>query len=194
MIRFRTWILGPGFAMALAAVALAAPPDKAKQQGKAKGGIPAALEQFTKLLPADAEDKLKLTDDQKQKVGKIQDEFGDKSKGALAAVKDAFASNREAIKKARQDKDRAALKTAMTPLREKLQDYMKVRADYEAKVQDLLNEDQKKTLDELKADQQGKGPLANLLGKARAKKKADPAEPKKTDTTEPKKDEPKKDK
>jgi Spy/CpxP family protein refolding chaperone len=190
MVRSRSCVLGLGLVLLLATVAVGAD-DKAKPKAKGQGGLGAVIDRLTNLLPPDSADKLKLSDDQKKKVDDIQAEFTDKSKDGLQAAKEAFASNREAIQKARKDKDKAALKQAMTPVREKVQDFVKARADYESKVRDVLNDDQKKTFDELKAEQFGSGPLANLLGKAKAnKKKLEIIDPKKD---EPKKDEPKKD-
>jgi hypothetical protein len=166
MIRIRAWVLGLGVALLLATVAVAAA-DKAKGKGK-KGQ--AAFDPLTRLLPPDPHNKLKLTDDQQQKVARIQDEYAATSKDALAALKGAYSQNRDAIKKARKDKDKAALKQAMAPVRDKAKDLVKIRSDYEAKLRDVLNDDQKKTLDELKAANPGKGPLAGLLGKGKKKK------------------------
>jgi hypothetical protein len=190
MLRTRTWVLGLGVALLVAAVAAAGPDDKAKPKAKGQGGLGAVIDRLSSLLPPDSEEKLKLTDEQKKKIDTIQSDFADKSKDSLAAAKDAFTSNRQAIQKARKDKDKAALKQAMTPVREKVGDYLKVRAEYEGKVRDVLNDDQKQTLDELRTEQFGSGPLANLLGKKANKKKLEIIDPKKD---EPKKDEPKKD-
>ena len=169
MIRLRAWLLGLGLALVLTAVAAAAPDDKAKGKGKAKG-VPAALDQLVQLLPPDPDNKLKLTADEKKKVDALQTEFSDKSKDALAAAKDEFLKNRDAIQKARKDKDKAALKQALAPVREKVRDFVKMRADYEAQVRDVLTDDQKTTFDQLKADNAPKGPLAQLIGKGKKKK------------------------
>jgi hypothetical protein len=172
MIRFRTCAAALGLAALLALVGTADAAGKAaknKAKGKAKG-VPAALDQFAQLLPPDPDSKLKLTDDEQKQISKIQDEFHDKSKDQLAAVKDAFASQQAAIKKARQDKDKAALKEAMAPVRDKLKDYVALRSDYVAKVRDVLTDDQKTTFDQLKEEQVAKGPLANLLGKGKKNK------------------------
>lgn len=165
MIRARSWVLGLGMALLLTTVAVAAG-NKAKGKGK-KGQ--AAFDPLTRLVPPDPDNKLKLTDDQQKQVATIQDEYAATSKDALAALKDTYSQNSDAIKKARKDKDKAALKQAMAPVRDKAQDLIKIRSDYEAKVRDVLNDDQKKTLDELKAANPGKGPLAGLL-KAKKKK------------------------
>jgi Spy/CpxP family protein refolding chaperone len=171
MIRFRTWALALGVAALLALVGTAGAADKAGKAAKGKGkGLPAAIEQLTQLVPPDPDNKLKLTDDEQKQIAKIQDEFTDKSKDSVAAAKGAFASQKDAIKKARQDKDKAALKEAMAPVRDKVQDVVKVRSDYVAKVRDVLTDEQKTTFDELKQEQVSKGPLANLLGKKGKKK------------------------
>jgi hypothetical protein len=166
MTRFRTWAVVLGLAALVALVGTAGAADKgAKGKGK---GLAAAIDKFTQLLPPDPDNKLKLTDDEQKQITKIQDEFTDKSKDSLAAVKDVVANSADAIKKARQDKDKAALKEAMAPLRDKLKDYVSLRSDYVSKVRDVLTDDQKTTFDQLKQEQVATGPLANLLG---AKKK-----------------------
>jgi Zn-dependent M32 family carboxypeptidase len=174
MIRVRAWALGLGMALVLASVAVAGADNKAKGKGKGKGGIAAALDRLAQLLPPGAGDKLKLSEDQTKQVNKIQDEYADKSKDVLAGLKDAFTQNRDAIRKARKDKDKAALKQAMAPIRDKGKELAAIRSDYEAKVRDVLNDDQKKTLDELTAAERGKGPLASLLGKGKKKKPGGP--------------------
>jgi hypothetical protein len=174
MMRVRAWATGLGLLALLAAVGSAAPGDT-KDKGRPKGGLGATLDRLTRLLPPDPDNKLKLTDDQKKQVDQLQGEFGDKSKDAVAAVKDEYAKNRDAIRKARQDKDRAALKQAMAPVREKVRDVIKLRSEYEDKVKDVLNDDQKKTFAELQSAAFSKGPFARLLGKG--KKKVAPKEP-----------------
>ena len=169
MIRVRTWALALGLVVLLGLVGAAAAADKAAK-GKNKGGLAAVIDKLTQLLPPDPDNKLKLTDDEQKQVSTIQDEFSDKSKDSLTAVKDALVAQKDAIKKAREAKDKAALKEALAPVRGKLQDYIKLRSDYVAKVRDVLTDDQKTTFDELKQEQIAKGPLASLLGKAKKKK------------------------
>jgi Spy/CpxP family protein refolding chaperone len=168
MTRFRTWAVVLGLAALLALVGTAGAADKAAK-GKGKGGLAAAIDKFTQLVPADPDNKLKLTDDEQKQITKIQDEFTDKSKDNLAALKDAVVAQKDALKKARQDKDKAAVKEAMAPIRDKMKDFVTIRSDYEGKVRDVLTDDQKATFDQLKQDQFGTGPLANLLGKGKKK-------------------------
>src|SRR5262245_32481727 len=83
--------------------------DKAKKQ---KGKLGDAAQQLTRLLPDGAEEKLKLNDEQKKQVAKIADDYKPQSQQAGQKLREALAKNQEAIKKARQDKDKAALKDA----------------------------------------------------------------------------------
>lgn len=151
--------------LALAFVAgTVAAADKAEKK-KGKLGDFSAL---TRLLPEGAEDKLKLTDDQKKQVAKIEEEFKQKTKESAEKLKDAFGKASESIKKARQDKDKAALRDAVAPLREPLQAVKAARDESQEKVKSLLNDEQKKTYDELKANEPG---LAGPIGKILQKKK-----------------------
>ncbi len=88
------------------------------------------------LLSDELKDKLKLTDDQKDKVSKLQKEFDDKSK-------DTAAKARDAITKAIQDQD----PQAMQQIRDQMQAVRTLRGEYQDKVVALLTEDQKKTYD-----------------------------------------------
>ncbi len=145
MSTVRSLALGLGLAVLLAAVGTAPAADPNKKADKAKGGPLAALEQLTKLVPADAEEKLKLTDDQKKQVAKLQEEYQAKTKDGVQTAKDEFAKAKDAIKKAREDKDKAALQKAAEPIRDKVEGVLKTRKEYDGKVRDLLTDEQKKT-------------------------------------------------
>jgi hypothetical protein len=150
-----------------------------EKPAKGKGTPKAMLEQLRNLLPHDPDDKLKMTDDEKTQIAKFQTEFEDKAKDSLAAVKDEFLKARDAIKQARENKDKEAFKKAMEPVREKMEDVLKIRKDYETKVRDLLTDDQRKAFDDLRSS-------SPLQGKGK-KKLADDSKPQAT-TEEPKKD------
>src|SRR5690242_7258298 len=112
----RLWygVLGLGLAVLLAGGAVADdkkddkksdPPPRTGRGGGFAGGAGLASQQ---LIPKDAMDKLKLTDAQKDQVGKLQKEFESK-------VKDKTGNLREEMQKAFQNQDREAMRT----LREK---------------------------------------------------------------------------
>jgi Spy/CpxP family protein refolding chaperone len=151
MIKFRT--LGMALALPLLAVCVTAAmaDDKPKAQ-KGKGPLGGVLEQLTKLVPAETQDKLKLTDDQKKQLDQIQQDYEAKTKDALSDLKDAITTAAPALKKAREDKDKDAQKTAMQPVREKGMGVVKVRREFLSKVQDMLTDEQKKTYEEVKQD------------------------------------------
>jgi Spy/CpxP family protein refolding chaperone len=91
------------------------------------------------LLSPDAVDKLKLTAEQKEKYTKIEDEFKDKQKAAGEKMREAF-----------QGKDREKIQEALQTLRS---DGEKLRTDYLAKVEGILNAEQKKTFEDVKKEQ-----------------------------------------
>jgi len=91
------------------------------------------------LLSGEATEKLNLSAEQKDKIAKLEKEFADKVKGADAKY-------REAVEKAKQDKDRAAFKKAQ----EDLEEARKVRADYTTKVAAVLDAAQRKKLESAK--------------------------------------------
>jgi hypothetical protein len=155
MIRLRTWATGLGLAAVLVVVGMTSADDKGAGKGK---GLSKMVDRLTQLLPPGAHDKLKLTDDQKKQVAKLQDEYQDKTKDQLAAVKAAFSQQSDAIQKARADKDKAALKVALQPVTDKAKDVLTVRNDYLAKVRDVLTDDQKTTFDSLTKHGKGKKP------------------------------------
>lgn len=126
----------------------------AQKKGDAANGkgILAVVQNFNKILPPGADEKLKLTDDQKKEVAKLQDEFSSKTRDAIGKA-------REALQKARQDKDKGDRQAVMQQFR----DVFKTRSEYQDKVEKLLTDDQKKTFEELKKEQSF-GKLGNRLG------------------------------
>jgi hypothetical protein len=85
------------------------------------------------LVPAELQDKLKLTDEQKKKLADLEKEFQGKSKEA----NDKLTQIRAKIR------DRTPVE-AVQQLREQMQAVRQLRADYEGKVKALLDDDQKK--------------------------------------------------
>jgi hypothetical protein len=153
MMRIRAWATGLGLAAVLVLVGTASAADKGAGKGK---GLSKMVDRLTQLLPQGADDKLKLTDDQKKRVAKLADEYQAKTKDQVAAVKEVFAKQSDAIQKAKADKDKAALKTAIQPVMDKAKDVIAVQKDYLAKVRDVLTDDQKTTFDSLTKHGKGK--------------------------------------
>jgi Spy/CpxP family protein refolding chaperone len=171
MNKLRT--LGMAVAFALLAICVTTSLADDKPKPKAKGPLGGLLEQLTKLVPDDTQEKLKLTDDQKKQLDQIQQDYEAKVKDGLSDLKDAITTAAPALKKAREDKDKDAQKTAMQPIREKGMGVVQVRREFLSKVQDVLTDEQKKTYEEVKQDLP-----APFAGKKPAAKKpaAKPAE------------------
>jgi Spy/CpxP family protein refolding chaperone len=119
-----------------------------KGKGKGKGGGDRFGAEAS-LLPSGAADKLKLTNEQKDKVAKLDKEYQEKRK-------ETFAKAREAMEKARKDEDREAMRKAFTQMREAFEAGRKVRDEYLAKVEGLLTADQKKDFEDIKKERSGR--------------------------------------
>lgn len=104
-----------------------------------------------KLLPGDAADKLKLSDEQKEKLAKIEKDFAEK-------IKEGFEKNRDAIKKAFEDGDRDAARKAMEEVRKAGE---KIRDEFQEKLAGVLTDEQKKKFEEIKKDAPRFGPGRN---------------------------------
>jgi len=97
------------------------------------------------LVPPEVQERLRLSAEQKEKVAKLQQEFQDKNKDALAKIKDGLAQARQAQQKAREDKDRAAFRTASEQLQAQEQALRQLRTGPEAKLLEVLTPEQKQT-------------------------------------------------
>lgn len=142
---FRCGVFGLALVLA-ASVALPAGAQDEKK-GRDKGKL---FERLTELLPADAVDKLKLTDEQKEKFTKLQKEYTEKQKAAME-------NSRDALKKAFEDKDREAIKKAFEESKGAVE---KVRDQFFDKAAGLLNDEQKKKLEEIKKERPNAGGFA----------------------------------
>ena len=118
------------------------PPQGFPGPGGSGGAPPAAP-----LLAPETAARLKLTDEQKEQVRKLQKDFAGKQ-GPMAR---AF----EALTKAQADPDPDAMSRAGEKLRQAFQAGEKLRRDYEAKLRDLLDDGQKKTFDRARRAQAG---------------------------------------
>jgi Spy/CpxP family protein refolding chaperone len=122
-------------------------PGAARQrqgQDRQRPGLGAALGR-TPLLTKEEAEKLKLTNDQKPKVEKIVSAFNTKLSEGMDKL-------REAMQKARDNGDQDAMREVMEKARAMMQDTEKARESAEAKVKELLTDEQQKTFDDLKKD------------------------------------------
>jgi Spy/CpxP family protein refolding chaperone len=139
------------FALGLAVVIAAqtsAADDQPQRKGKGKGGF--GDRAGFGLLPPGAADKLKLTDEQKEKVAKIEKEY-------QAKQKDKFGDMREEMKKAFENKDKEAMRKAFDKMRDNREAVQKLREEYQGKVESVLTDDQKKTFADIKKERPGFG-------------------------------------
>jgi Spy/CpxP family protein refolding chaperone len=119
-------------------------PGTARQrQGQARQGAGLGLFGRTPLLTKEEQAKLKLTDDQKPKVEKLVSAFDKKHSEGVDQL-------REAMQKARDSGDQEAIREVVQKVRALRQDTEKARADTEAKLKEVLSDEQKKTFDDLK--------------------------------------------
>lgn len=123
-------ILALGLLAILGGVALA-------QDVKRPGILETKLE--SPLVSADIAAKLNLAGDQKDKIAKIEKEYADKMKGTDSKIK-------EALEKAKKDRNRAAYKD----VQDQIQTAKNQRQEFAGKVNSLLNDDQKKIFDDKK--------------------------------------------
>jgi Spy/CpxP family protein refolding chaperone len=140
MKQLRCMVFGMGLVLVFGSVLAAADGDsKGEKKGKGFGRIG----ETRALVAPEVLDKLKLTDEQKDKVAKLDKEFQEKDK-------ETFGKARDALRKAAQDKDREALKKIFEDMRDSREKATKLREDYQGKVAALLTTEQKKTFDEAK--------------------------------------------
>lgn len=140
MNRIRNVLLGLAVSLAASSWLLAGDEQQPRKRPLAGGdqvGGP--------LVPKAIEEKLNLSADQKDKIAKIEKEFADKTKDTDSKIKEMMA-------KARQDKDRAAMKKIL----EQVAEARKVRTTYETQVQALLTPEQKKVLEQASAGRPGR--------------------------------------
>jgi Spy/CpxP family protein refolding chaperone len=134
------------FALCLALVFGVFPAGAQDKVDKAK--LKERFGQLKNLLPPDAAEKLNLTAEQKEKLAKLQEEFA-------AKLPDMLAKNKDAFKKAVEDKDIDTLKKLGAEMREEVE---KVRKEFMDKVIVILTDEQKKKLEELKKEQPKRKP------------------------------------
>ncbi len=101
--------------------------------GGGRGGFGGMASFKAPLVSSDLSDKLKLTDEQKKAVSKLQAEFEDKTKDSV-----------EKVTAAMKEKTAESRKEAM----EVMQTISKTRGEFQDKVKGVLKDEQKKTYEE----------------------------------------------
>lgn len=124
--------LSVGLALALLASVGAAPQDEQRDKKRPLAAAPGQL--GGPLVPDAIKERLNLSAEQKEKIAKLESEFAAKAKDSEGKLQDL-------LKKAREDRDRAALKDAQ----DKIAEARKIREGYEAKVAEVLTPEQRRT-------------------------------------------------
>jgi Spy/CpxP family protein refolding chaperone len=140
MNRLCCWLLPLAFALAAQSVRAQdkpKPPDR--PPGPGSGPFPA----MRPLLTPGTADKLGLNAKQKEEIDKLQKELGDKQR-------EAFTKLREAYEKAMKDGNKEALSKVQEQAKEMMQAMQKQHQEAEAKLKDILNEEQQKKYEQLK--------------------------------------------
>jgi Spy/CpxP family protein refolding chaperone len=102
-------------------------------------------------IPPDVLEKLDLSTQQKEKLEQLHKEFEAKQKEAADKIREQAARLRDELEKARKDNDREAFRQASQKMAELNQGLRSVQADYATKLREILNDEQKKQLEELTA-------------------------------------------
>jgi Spy/CpxP family protein refolding chaperone len=90
-------------------------------------------------------------------VAKLQKEFQEQHKDALGKLAADFSKVRDAMRKAREDNDRDAIRQAMQDMRAQFQSFQKLRDEFDTKLSAVLTDEQKKQYDELKRERSQRG-------------------------------------
>lgn len=109
-------------------------------------------EQPGQILPQEILEKLNLSSEQKDKVAKLRQDFEEKNKDSIDKVKESVAKIKETMEKARQDKDKEAFRQAAEKMRETLDTVHKLRKDFEGQLSGVLNDEQKKKMEDLRKE------------------------------------------
>ena len=142
MFRLRCIALGTALAL-MASLTMAGAADKVKKPKPPKTPPASPVEISTQLVPGDLLDKLTLNDEQKEKVGKLQKEFEEKTQEGVKKIADA---------KSAAGKDKTALKKVAEDEKALQESTGKFRTEQETKLVEVLNDEQKKKFEELKKD------------------------------------------
>jgi Spy/CpxP family protein refolding chaperone len=98
------------------------------------------------------DERLKLTDDQKQQIVTMKEQFQERHKEDLKDLRTKVLEINEAMKAAKKNKDRAALKKAQEQAKELRQAGEKLRAEFEKELLQVLDDSQRKEYETLKKE------------------------------------------
>src|SRR5262245_2107691 len=104
MTTLRRFLLCLGLTL-LGSPLAAAAADEKKEPPQRFRPVQRLRERFTQLVPRDLEDKLKLTDEQKKQVAKLQQQLDDKHQKVMLNLLGEINNAQEALEKATKDND-----------------------------------------------------------------------------------------
>lgn len=163
------------FALAFTIAGAADKADKAKKPKNPKTPPAAKAESSSELISSELMEKLALSEEQKEKVGKLQKEFEEKTsegKKKIEAARTAAGKDKAALKKVADDEKAFADSNAQ------------LRKDLEAKVVEGLTDEQKTKFQEMRKDTATEGPPPGEQ-QPKDKKKKSPPPLKRPDNTGP---------
>lgn len=125
------------------------------------------IERFTTVIPKDVEDRLKLTDAQKKELAKLQKQLDDKNMKIVMQLAGQFTSFQEALEQSRKDNDLSALKSIALALIADATDISRLHKELDTKLRAVLDDDQKKALDDLAKERERPRVLRRRPGQIR---------------------------
>ena len=116
------------------------------------------IERFTRLVPRDVEEKLQLTEAQKKEVGKLQKQLDEKNLKIVMQVVGEISNLQEALEKAQKDNNADVLRSLALAFVASATDINRLRSDLNTKLRAVLDDDQKKTYDDLMKERERERP------------------------------------
>jgi Spy/CpxP family protein refolding chaperone len=108
------------------------------------------IQRFSLVVQKDIEEKLNLSDEQKQKLMKIQKELDGLNQKLLIKALGDIAKLQEALDKARNGSDGEPLRISALEFGMLTLEMVKTQREIDTKFREILTDEQKKTYDELK--------------------------------------------